>query len=234
MRTVGVFTDGHGRAALAACSGLTCAAESSVHPRVRPPGGPVVPGAGRAGRAGALMAGAAVRESVTLAGRAERARVARAFVDGVLGPGHPCGDVAALLVDELFGNSVRHSGSGAPGETVTVAVRAAGRRCPCRGHRPERARGAGAAPRWPRCGRRSRASARCGPRGAVGVAAARRADGDLVRTAPQLTSARAPKAGDRVRAALPGCPVASGDRGDEVPGRVFPQCVTAEEAGRAW
>ena len=29
-----------------------------------------------------------------------------------------------MLVSELFGNSVRHSGSGAPGETVTVAVKA--------------------------------------------------------------------------------------------------------------
>jgi anti-sigma regulatory factor (Ser/Thr protein kinase) len=27
-----------------------------------------------------------------------------------------------LLVSEVIGNSVRHSGSGAPGETVTVAV----------------------------------------------------------------------------------------------------------------
>jgi hypothetical protein len=62
------------------------------------------------------MAGRAVRETVTLAGRAERARLARAFVEGVLGPGHPCGDVAALLVGELFSNSLRHSGSGAPGE----------------------------------------------------------------------------------------------------------------------
>jgi anti-sigma regulatory factor (Ser/Thr protein kinase) len=70
------------------------------------------------------MAGLAVRESVTLAGRAERARAARAFVSEVLGPGHPCGDVAVLLVSEIFGNSVRHSGSGARGETVTVAVRA--------------------------------------------------------------------------------------------------------------
>jgi anti-sigma regulatory factor (Ser/Thr protein kinase) len=68
------------------------------------------------------MAGLAVRESVTLAGRAERARVARAFVFEVLGPGHLCGDVAVLLVSEIFSNSVRHSGSGAPGETVTVAV----------------------------------------------------------------------------------------------------------------
>jgi anti-sigma regulatory factor (Ser/Thr protein kinase) len=77
-----------------------------------------------AGKAGARMADGVVRESVTLAGRAERARVARAFVGGVLGPGHPCGDVAVLLVSELFGNSVRHSGSGDPGETVTVVVRA--------------------------------------------------------------------------------------------------------------
>jgi anti-sigma regulatory factor (Ser/Thr protein kinase) len=70
------------------------------------------------------MAGRAVRETVTLAGRAERARLARAFVSEVLGSGHPCRDDAVLLVSEVFGNSVRHSGSGAPGETVTVAVKA--------------------------------------------------------------------------------------------------------------
>jgi anti-sigma regulatory factor (Ser/Thr protein kinase) len=68
------------------------------------------------------MARVAVRESVTLAGRAERARAARAFVSEVLGPGHPCGDVAVLLVSEIFSNSVRHSRSCAPGETVAVAV----------------------------------------------------------------------------------------------------------------
>ena len=61
---------------------------------------------------------------MTLAGRAERARVARTFVGAVLGPGHPCEDAAVLLVSELFGNSVRHSGSGVPGETITVSVRA--------------------------------------------------------------------------------------------------------------
>jgi hypothetical protein len=49
------------------------------------------------------MAGPEIRESVTVAGRAERARIARAFAVGVLGPGHPCGDDAALLVSELFG-----------------------------------------------------------------------------------------------------------------------------------
>jgi anti-sigma regulatory factor (Ser/Thr protein kinase) len=59
-------------------------------------------------------------------GRAERARAARTFVSEVLGSGHPCRDVAILLVSEVFGNSVRHSGSGAPGETVTVAVIAGG------------------------------------------------------------------------------------------------------------
>ena len=35
------------------------------------------------------MTGPMVRETVTLAGRAERARVARALVGAVLGPGHP-------------------------------------------------------------------------------------------------------------------------------------------------
>jgi anti-sigma regulatory factor (Ser/Thr protein kinase) len=68
------------------------------------------------------MARVAVRESVTLAGRAERARGARTFVGEVLGPGHPCGDVAVLLVSEIFSNSVRHSGLGAAGETVTVGA----------------------------------------------------------------------------------------------------------------
>ena len=83
----------------------------------------VISGTRAAGKAGALMAGRAVRETVTLAGRADRARLARAFVEGLLGPGHPSGDVAALLVGELFSNSLRHSGSAAPGETVTVAVK---------------------------------------------------------------------------------------------------------------
>ena len=42
----------------------------------------------------------------------------------MLGAGHPCGADAALLVNRLFGNSVRHSCSAVPGETVTVAVKA--------------------------------------------------------------------------------------------------------------
>src|SRR6266702_2230314 len=43
---------------------------------------------------------------------------AGAFVGSVLGPGHPCGDDAALLVSELFGSSVTHGCAGAAGETV--------------------------------------------------------------------------------------------------------------------
>ena len=101
---------------------MTRAAESSVRPCVRPAARDTSPGLVRAGRAGAVMARVAVRESVTLAGRAERARAARDFVSEMLGLGHPCGDVAVLLVSEVLSNSVRHSGSGAPGETVTVAV----------------------------------------------------------------------------------------------------------------
>ena len=68
------------------------------------------------------MTGATVRESVKVAGLVERVRVVRSFVGAVLGPGHPCGDEAILLVSELFTNSLRYSGSGLPGETVTVTV----------------------------------------------------------------------------------------------------------------
>jgi hypothetical protein len=35
-----------------------------------------------------------------------------------------------------------------------------------------------------------------------------------------------------VRLALSGCPIVLDHPGDEVPGRVFPQCMTAEEAGQ--
>lgn len=70
------------------------------------------------------MTGAAVRESVKVAGLRERARVVRGFVGAVLGPGHPREDEAVLLASELFSNSVLHSSSGLPGETVTVTVTA--------------------------------------------------------------------------------------------------------------
>jgi CubicO group peptidase (beta-lactamase class C family) len=99
------------------------------------------------------MAGLVVRESVTLAGRAERARVARAFVDGVLGPGHPCGDAAVLLGS--FSSTVSGTAARVPPARRDGRSRSQGseRRHPRRGHRPERARGAAAAPcRWPAYG----------------------------------------------------------------------------------
>lgn len=128
------------------------------------------------------MVGRVVRESVTLdrEGRPGRARVARAFVMAVLGSEHPLGDDAALLVSEMFGNSVRHSDSGAPGETVTVAVRSgngvvrvevsdrSGPGCPSWAMSAGMRRVAGACSLW-RFSRRG------------GVAAARRADCELVR-----------------------------------------------------
>jgi hypothetical protein len=57
------------------------------------------------------MAGAGVRESATFAGRAVQVREARVFVGGVLGPSHPCGDVAVLLSSEMVTNSLLHGGS---------------------------------------------------------------------------------------------------------------------------
>ncbi len=120
MRTVGCFTDGHGRAAPAAYPGLDAgrrAGRASPCARLRPR---VVSRAGQGGSAGGQGGCPGERDG----GRAEQARVARAFTAGVPGPGHPGEYGAALLVSELFANSVRHSGSSAAGETV--AVRAAG------------------------------------------------------------------------------------------------------------
>jgi D-arabinose 1-dehydrogenase-like Zn-dependent alcohol dehydrogenase len=68
------------------------------------------------------MAGVAVRESATFAGRADQVREARAFVGRLLGSSHPCGDVAVLLASEVVTNCVLHGGSSAPGEAVTVTV----------------------------------------------------------------------------------------------------------------
>ena len=86
---------------------------------------------------------------------------------------------------------------GCPGETVTVAVKDRGRRSSRRGHRPERARGAGAASRSQRCGRWPGASSCCPPCRAMGVAAARRTDRDLIRDkgAAELFPAAGPGAG---------------------------------------
>jgi anti-sigma regulatory factor (Ser/Thr protein kinase) len=69
------------------------------------------------------MAGVSVRESTTFAGRPDQVREARAFVGRLLGPSHPCRDVAILLVSEMVTNSLLHGGSGSgPREAVTVTV----------------------------------------------------------------------------------------------------------------
>src|SRR5208283_4820511 len=68
---------------------------------------------------------------------------------------------------------------------------------------PEWARGAGAASCWQRCGRWPGASSCCLPCRAVGVAAARRADRDLVRDTGRLNHSRQP---DLALAATPDPP----------------------------
>ena len=84
MRTVGFFTDGHGRAP------PTLYLRPAPVPPGRacvpcPPGPCAVRSAGREG--GPLMTGRRPGEAVTLAGRAERARAARASAAGCLVPG---------------------------------------------------------------------------------------------------------------------------------------------------
>jgi hypothetical protein len=68
------------------------------------------------------MAGAAVRESATFAGRADQVREAPAFVGRLLGSSHPCRDVAVLQVSEMVTNSLLHGGSAGPGETDCEAI----------------------------------------------------------------------------------------------------------------
>lgn len=69
------------------------------------------------------MTGAvAAREGVTIAGRPERVAVARAFATAVLGREYQERETAVLLLSELVTNSVRHSGSRLPGQTITLTV----------------------------------------------------------------------------------------------------------------
>jgi len=70
----------------------------------------------------AIMAGAAVLGSLTIPGRPEHVREARAFVAKALGELHPGRDNAVLLTSELVTNAVMHSGSHRHGGTVTVVV----------------------------------------------------------------------------------------------------------------
>ena len=57
-----------------------------------------------------------------LPGAPESARAARQLVHQVLGDGHPASETVMLVLSELVTNAIRHSRSGAPGGTLTVAV----------------------------------------------------------------------------------------------------------------
>jgi anti-sigma regulatory factor (Ser/Thr protein kinase) len=68
------------------------------------------------------MSVAAGPRSMTFAAVREQVRAARTFAAEVIGESHPQADAVLLLVSELVTNSVRHSGSAAPGGLVTVTV----------------------------------------------------------------------------------------------------------------
>jgi anti-sigma regulatory factor (Ser/Thr protein kinase) len=69
-----------------------------------------------------VLAGAAVLGSLTIPGRPEHVREARAFVAKALGELHPGLDDAVLLTSELVTNAVTHSRSRGDGGTVTVLI----------------------------------------------------------------------------------------------------------------
>jgi len=70
----------------------------------------------------AVITGAAILGSLTIPGRPEHVREARAFVAKALGELHPGLDNAVLLTSELVTNAVTHSNSGRRGGTVTVLI----------------------------------------------------------------------------------------------------------------
>lgn len=74
----------------------------------------------------AMMAGAAVVGTLTIPGRPERVREARAFVAKALGELHPRIDTAILLTSELVTNAVMHSSSRCLGGTVSIVILEAG------------------------------------------------------------------------------------------------------------
>ena len=70
----------------------------------------------------AVMAGAAVLGSLTIPGRPEHVREARAFVAKALGDLHPVRDPAVLLTSELVTNAVMHSASRCVGGTISILI----------------------------------------------------------------------------------------------------------------
>jgi anti-sigma regulatory factor (Ser/Thr protein kinase) len=70
----------------------------------------------------ASMAGAAVLGCLTIPGRPEHVREARAFVAKSVGELHPSLDNAILLTSELVTNAVMHSTSRCHGGTISLLV----------------------------------------------------------------------------------------------------------------
>jgi anti-sigma regulatory factor (Ser/Thr protein kinase) len=83
---------------------------------------PTAMGMGDAIRDLVSMASAAVLGSLTIPGRPEHVREARAFVAKALGELHPSRDAAVLLTSELVTNAVTHSNSRADGGTVRLLI----------------------------------------------------------------------------------------------------------------
>jgi anti-sigma regulatory factor (Ser/Thr protein kinase) len=65
---------------------------------------------------------ATVLGSLTIPGRPEHVREARAFVAKALGELHPAAENAVLLTSELVTNAVMHSASHCSGGTITVQI----------------------------------------------------------------------------------------------------------------
>jgi anti-sigma regulatory factor (Ser/Thr protein kinase) len=73
-------------------------------------------------RPDAAPARLAAPATLTIDGLARNVSRARAFVAEILGPDHPCADVAVLLCSELVTNAILHSESRRAGGTVTILV----------------------------------------------------------------------------------------------------------------
>ncbi len=67
-------------------------------------------------------AGVAALGSLTIPGRPEHVREARAFVAKALGELHPALENAVLLTSELVTNAVMHSASRCSGGTITIEI----------------------------------------------------------------------------------------------------------------
>jgi anti-sigma regulatory factor (Ser/Thr protein kinase) len=70
----------------------------------------------------AMTAGTAVQASLTVPGQPDQVHTAREFAGRALGADHPCAPLTALLISELVTNSVLHSDSRLPGNTITITL----------------------------------------------------------------------------------------------------------------